>query len=126
MCLIRWTGGGKLPRKEIADKIRPLRPGGVAQGPAGCHSEGFMRILLTTTNYQDTPGRHHEVLAASGFEVVRARGPLTEIQMLDLVKSNDGFEGLLNGDDHITAKVIDAALATNRPLKVIAKYGIGL
>jgi len=36
------------------------------------------RILLTTTSYQDTPGKHHDVLAKSGFEVVRARGPLTE------------------------------------------------
>lgn len=84
-----------------------------------------MRILLTTTSYQDTPGRHHEVLAASGFDVVRARGPLPEEKMLELV-SGEGFDGLLNGDDLITAKVIDAALGAKRPLKVIAKYGIGL
>ena len=85
-----------------------------------------MKILLTTTSYQDTPGKHHDVLAASGFEVVRARGPLPEQAMLDLVKSNGGFDGFLNGDDLITAKVIDAALASPRKLKVIAKYGIGL
>ncbi len=82
-----------------------------------------MRILLTTTSFQDTPGRHHEVLKKSGFEVVRARGPLTEAQMLDLITRNGGFEGLLNGDDAITARVIDAALPR---LRVIAKYGIGL
>jgi D-3-phosphoglycerate dehydrogenase len=82
-----------------------------------------MRILLTTTSFQDTPGRHHDVLAASGFEVARARGPLTEAQMLDLVTSGGGFDGLLNGDDAITARVIEAALPR---LKVIAKYGIGL
>src|SRR5437764_7681951 len=85
-----------------------------------------MRILLTTTSYQDTPGKHHDVLKASGVEVVRARGPLQEAAMLDLIKSNDGFDGLLNGDDLITAKVIDAALTTETPLRVIAKYGIGL
>src|SRR6478672_4298895 len=85
-----------------------------------------MKILLTTTSYQDTPGKHHDVLAASGFEVVRARGPLPEQAMLDLVKSNGGFDGFLNGDDLITARVIDAALASPRKLKVIAKYGIGL
>jgi D-3-phosphoglycerate dehydrogenase len=84
------------------------------------------RILLTTTSYQDTPGKHHDILAASGFEVVRARGPLNESAMLDLVNSGDGLDGLLNGDDAITAKVIDAALARPRKLKVIAKYGIGL
>src|SRR3954452_19361251 len=82
-----------------------------------------MRVLLSTTSFQDTPGRHHDVLNHSGFEVVRARGPLSEQQMLDLVTSGGGFDGLLNGDDRITARVIDAALPR---LKVIAKYGIGL
>jgi D-3-phosphoglycerate dehydrogenase len=85
-----------------------------------------MRILLTTTSYQDTPGRHHDVLASSGFDVVRARGPLQEAAMLDLIQTHGGFDGLLNGDDIITAKVIDAALNAKTPLKVIAKYGIGL
>ena len=82
-----------------------------------------MRILLTTTSFQDTPGKHHDVLNNSGFEIVKQRGPLSEAQMLELVRSGGGFDGLLNGDDHITAKVIDAALPR---LKVIAKYGIGL
>jgi D-3-phosphoglycerate dehydrogenase len=82
-----------------------------------------MRILLTTTSFQDTPGKHHDVLLASGFEIVRQRGPLSEQQMLDLVASGGGFDGLLNGDDRITARVIDAALPR---LRVIAKYGIGL
>jgi D-3-phosphoglycerate dehydrogenase len=80
-----------------------------------------VRILLTTTSFQDTPGPHHDALKKSGFEVVTARGPLTEAQIFDLVKT--GFDGLLNGDDLITAKVIDAALPR---LRVIAKYGIGL
>jgi D-3-phosphoglycerate dehydrogenase len=82
-----------------------------------------MRILLTTTSFQDTPGKHHDVLSASGFEIARARGPLSESQMLELVTTGGGFDGLLNGDDKITAKVIDAALPR---LRVIAKYGIGL
>jgi D-3-phosphoglycerate dehydrogenase len=85
-----------------------------------------MKILLTTTSYQDTPGPHHQALAQSGFEVVRARGPLNEGQMLELIQANNGFDGLLNGDDHITAKVIDAMLAAPTKLRVIAKYGIGL
>src|SRR5215207_10679846 len=82
-----------------------------------------MRILLSTTSFQDTPGRHHDVLNNSGFEVVRARGPLSEQQMLDLVTTGGGFDGVLNGDDRITERVIDAALPR---LRVIAKYGIGL
>jgi D-3-phosphoglycerate dehydrogenase / 2-oxoglutarate reductase len=80
-----------------------------------------MRILLTTTSFQDTPGPHHEALKKSGFEIVTARGPLDEAKMLELAKT--GFDGLLNGDDLITAKVIDAAIPR---LRVIAKYGIGL
>ena len=81
-----------------------------------------MRILITTTSFQDTPGSHHQVLAASGFEIVCARGPLNEAQFLELL-AGDGFDGILNGDDAITARVIDAALPR---LRVIAKYGIGL
>jgi D-3-phosphoglycerate dehydrogenase len=81
-----------------------------------------VRILLTTTSFQDTPGKHIDVLNASGFEIVRARGPLSEAQMLEQIAAG-GFDGLLNGDDLITAKVIDAALPR---LRVIAKYGIGL
>src|SRR6185436_8611474 len=81
-----------------------------------------MRILVTTTSFQDTPGAHHDVLRESGFDIVSARGPLTEAQLLELF-AGEGFDGLLNGDDAITAKVIDAALPR---LRVIAKYGIGL
>jgi len=82
-----------------------------------------MKILLTTTSFQDTPGQHHDVLAASGFEFVAARGPLSEAQMLDVIRKSGPFDGLLNGDDQITPKVIDALLPS---LRVIAKYGIGL
>ena len=88
-----------------------------------------MRILLSTTSFQDTPGRHHDILEKSGFDIVRARGPLNEQQMLDLLKDGGGqggFDGLLNGDDALNAKVIDAYLAAPNKLKVIAKYGIGL
>ena len=41
-----------------------------------------MRILLTTTSLQDTPGPHHELLEQTGFEIVRERGPLSEARML--------------------------------------------
>ena len=82
-----------------------------------------MRLLLTTTSYQDTPGEHHRMLEASGHEVVRARGPLTEEQLLDLIERQGPFDATINGDDAYTARVIDAMLPE---LRCLAKYGIGL
>ena len=79
-----------------------------------------MRILLTTTSCQDTPGPHHDLLASTGWEIVRERGPLPEEKMLEITGSFDGF---LCGDDAITQSVIDKSLPQ---LKVISKYGIGL
>ena len=78
------------------------------------------RILLTTTSYQDTPGRHHDLLNAQDWEIVTARGPLNEQQMLALVGDIDG---MICGDDEITAAVIDKSLPR---LKWISKYGIGI
>ncbi|MBO25090.1 MAG: 3-phosphoglycerate dehydrogenase [Opitutales bacterium] len=80
----------------------------------------MMKILLTTTSFQDTPGPHHQILEDAGFEIIRERGPLPEKRMLDLVGDIDAF---LCGDDEITSKVIDRALPR---LKVVSKYGIGL
>jgi D-3-phosphoglycerate dehydrogenase len=79
------------------------------------------KILLTTTSFQDTPGAHLDRLAASGHEVARERGPLSEARMLELAQQ--GFDAFLCGDDAITAAVIDRALPR---LRIIAKYGIGL
>jgi len=78
------------------------------------------RVLLTTTSFQDTPGRHHELMTAAGFEVVSERGPLPESRMLELAGQFDAF---ICGDDAITRAVIEKSLPR---LKVISKYGIGL
>ncbi|NBX29248.1 3-phosphoglycerate dehydrogenase [bacterium] len=78
------------------------------------------RILLTTTSFQDTPGEHHATLAATGWELVTARGPLSEADTLALVGEVDGY---ICGDDAITRAVLEKA----RPrLKVLSKYGIGV
>jgi len=79
-----------------------------------------MKILLTTTSFQDTPGAHHELLKQTGWEIITARGPLNERDTLALVGDVDGY---LCGDDAITRKVLEKA----RPkLKVLSKYGIGV
>ncbi len=78
------------------------------------------RILLTTTSFQDTPGAHHDLLASTGWEIIRARGPLNEADTLALVGDIDGY---ICGDDMITRAVFEKA----RPrLKVLSKYGIGV
>ncbi len=79
-----------------------------------------MRILLSTTSYQDTPGDHHALLEGTGWEIVRERGPLSETRMLELTGDFDGF---LCGDDGITRAVLEKSLPR---LKVLSKYGIGL
>lgn len=78
------------------------------------------RVLLTTTSFQDTPGTHQDLLNSQDWEVIRARGPLSEAEMLDL--SGD-FDAFLCGDDSITQAVIDKSLPR---LQIISKYGIGL
>jgi D-3-phosphoglycerate dehydrogenase len=78
------------------------------------------RVLLTTTSFQDTPGGHHDLLAGTGWEIIRARGPLNEADTLALVGDIDGY---ICGDDAITRRVLEKA----RPrLKVLSKYGIGV
>jgi D-3-phosphoglycerate dehydrogenase len=78
------------------------------------------RILVTTTSFQDTPGDHHARLAATGWEIITARGPLSEADTIALVGTCDGY---ICGDDAITR----AVLAKARPrLKVLSKYGIGV
>ena len=78
------------------------------------------RVLLATTSFQDTPGTHQDLLNSQDWEVIRARGPLSEAEMLDL--SGD-FDAFLCGDDSITQAVIDKSLPR---LQIISKYGIGL
>jgi len=80
----------------------------------------MLRILLTTTSYQDTPGPHHALLEQSGAEIVRERGPLSEARMLELA---GGFDAFLCGDDVISRAVLEKAAPR---LKVISKYGIGV
>jgi len=78
------------------------------------------RILLTTTSFQDTPGEHHAALAATGWEVITARGPLSEADTLSAVGDIDGY---ICGDDAITRAVLTKA---SPRLKVLSKYGIGV
>ncbi len=78
------------------------------------------RILITTTSFQDTPGRHHDLLPADQYEIDRARGPLSEPEILRLVGPHDA---IICGDDAFTRPVLEKCLPR---LKVLSKYGIGV
>jgi D-3-phosphoglycerate dehydrogenase len=78
------------------------------------------RILITTTSFQDTPGRHHDLLVPDRFEIERARGPLPEAEILRLAGNHDA---IICGDDAFTRPVLQKCLPR---LKVLSKYGIGV
>lgn len=86
-----------------------------------------MRILLTSTSFQDTPGKHHQLLKESGHDVIPVRGPLSEDQMMQLVtchiSGDGGVDAILHGNDQITRQVIENGLPR---LKCLSKYGVGL
>ncbi len=79
------------------------------------------KILLTSTSFQDTPGRHQSFLDEQGFELTTMRGPLKEEALLEII---GGFYGIICGDDDITRNVIKKG--TEGKLRIISKYGIGL
>lgn len=80
-----------------------------------------MRILLTTTSFQDTPGKHHDLLKEQDFIVEKMRGPLKEKELLPII---DKYDGVICSDDEYTEQVI--AKGAEGKLKVISKYGVGL
>ncbi len=80
-----------------------------------------LKILLTSTSFQDSPGPHHELLINTGYEITKLRGPLEEGVILSVI---DQFDGIICGDDEITKAVIEKGV--NSRLKVISKYGSGL
>ncbi len=79
------------------------------------------KILLTSTSFQDTPGKHLDALKKQDFEVDRLRGPLKASELLPIIGK---YDGIICGDDELNRHVIREGAQGN--LKVISKYGIGL
>lgn len=80
-----------------------------------------MRVLVTCPQMQRTIEHFRGDLEGAGFEldlpeVVQA---LSEAQLLEII---DRYDGMIAGDDEITAKVIEKATR----LKVISKWGVGV
>jgi D-3-phosphoglycerate dehydrogenase / 2-oxoglutarate reductase len=80
-----------------------------------------MKILLTTTSFQDTPGKHHDLLNSQNWEIDYLRGPVEESVLLPIIHK---YDGVICGDDEYTREVIKAGKEGN--LKVLSKYGVGL
>ena len=81
----------------------------------------MIKVLLTSTSFQDTPGEHKYKLERTGYEITCLRGPLTENELLPVIER---YDGIICGDDEITQAVIEKG-ASNK-LKIISKYGSGL
>jgi len=80
-----------------------------------------MKVLLTTTSFQDTPGKHHDLLRQTGWDIIKMRGPLKEKIILKVI---DKVDAVICGDDEYTYKVIKKGKQAK--LKCISKYGVGL
>ncbi len=80
-----------------------------------------MRILLTSTSFQDTPGKHQDLLNQQGYEIDTLRGPIPESELLPII---DKYDAVICGDDEYTEEVIKKGVEGN--LKYISKYGVGL
>ena len=80
-----------------------------------------MKILLTTTSFQDTPGKHHDLLNSQNWDIDYLRGPVEESVLLPIIHK---YDGVICGDDEYTREVIKAGKKGN--LKALSKYGVGL
>ena len=79
------------------------------------------KVLVTTTSFQDTPGKHHDLLAEQNWDLSFLRGPLKEEEIIAVI---DQFDAVICGDDEYTQKVLEKGV--NGKLKILSKYGVGL
>jgi D-3-phosphoglycerate dehydrogenase / 2-oxoglutarate reductase len=80
-----------------------------------------MKVLLTSTSFQDCDGSHKELLNEQGWDVSYLRGPLKKSEIIDEVAH---YDALICGDDELDREVLKKG-ASGR-LKFISKYGVGL
>ena len=80
-----------------------------------------MKVLLTSTSFQDCEGSHKELLNQQGWDVSYLRGPLKKSEIIGEVAN---YDALLCGDDELDREVLEKGVAGR--LKFISKYGVGL
>ena len=80
-----------------------------------------MKVLLTTTSFQDSEGQHTELLIRQNWEVSYLRGPLKKSELIDVINH---YDALICGDDELDQEVLERGARGG--LKYISKYGVGL
>lgn len=78
-------------------------------------------ILITSTSFQDSSGKHHDLLKSQDWHVDYLRGPLSEE---DVLLNIDKYDAVICGDDNYTKKVLEKG--KKNKLKILSKYGVGL
>ena len=80
-----------------------------------------IKILITTTSFQDTPGNHHSLLKKQDWDIDYLRGPITSNILLPIIGL---YDGVICGDDEYNSTVLNAGSLGK--LKILSKYGVGL
>ena len=80
-----------------------------------------MKILLTSTSFQDTPGAHHALLNSRDYQIDTLRGPIMEDELLPIIQN---YDAVICGDDEYTEAVLKKG--KEGKLKFLSKYGVGL
>lgn len=80
-----------------------------------------MKVLLTSTSFQDTPGAHHDLLHSRNYEIDTLRGPIMEEELLPIIQN---YDAVICGDDEYTKAVLEKGKTGK--LKYVSKYGVGL
>jgi len=80
-----------------------------------------MKVLLTSTSFQDCEGSHKELLNQQKWQVSYLRGPLTKSEIIEVIAN---YDALICGDDELDREVLKRGVEGN--LKFISKYGVGL
>ena len=80
-----------------------------------------MKVLLTSTSFQDCEGSHKELLNQQGWDVSYLRGPLKKFEIINEIAQ---YDALICGDDDLDREVLEKGAAGR--LKFISKYGVGL
>ncbi len=81
----------------------------------------MIKVLVTSTSFQDTPGYHHDLLKKQNFSVDFLRGPINENNLFKIINK---YDAIICGDDQYTERVLEEG--KKNKLKYISKYGIGL